>query len=481
MTEGTDGYVENIANGSDREGYTTLQGGANLQWAVSDRLGVQVNVAAEENDDGDWTRVVKDRDAYNAVWNTGIGEYDVSEDYAGFAENDSDRESLKISYRFPWANLVSVTSRLARTDDMGGDLDCTTMDYMNFNQSYEREQYSQEIRLVSPHGKEAWSWILGGFYSTMDYETEQLFHFGNDYPLPFDQTSLVEKEDDTYAVFGQSTVRLLDERLGMTAGLRYEHAERSIERTRYYTMNGVDYALDDPALGYLASKFSGKYDLDDDFDSLLPKFTLDYRFTPDVMIYATAALGYKAGGFSFIVNDPTLAGYDSEYAWTYEAGLKSRLWGDRLMVNLSGFYTDVEDYQDRIVIDNVVTMKNAAKAKIYGAEAELHARPLSGLDFTASLGLQNAEYDDYTDTQKGQTVCYDGNFIALVPDFQYNVAAQYRFPWGICLRGEIFGVGKFYFNRENIDRMSQEGYEIVNAKIGYEIERFDVYVYGNNL
>ena len=478
MTEGTDGPVENIANGRDREGYTTFQGSANLQWDVSDRLSVQVNALAEENDDGDWTWVVKDRNAYNAVWHVGIDEYEVSENYEGHAENDTNRESVKISYQFPWAKLVSVTSRMARSDGMGGDLDCTTMDYMSFEQTSERDQYSQEIRLVSPEKKEDWSWILGIFYAANDYETDQVFNFGSDYMMAFDQTTLAKKEDETYAVFGQSTVRLLDERLGLTAGLRYEHAERSIERIRYYTMGGVDYALDDPGLGAMASEYSGQYDLEDSFDSLLPKFTLDYRLTPDIMAYTTAALGYKAGGFSMISNDPEVAGFDPEYAWTYEAGLKSMLLDGHLMVNLSAFYTDVEDYQDRIMVDNVVTMRNAAKAKIYGCEAEIRWRPLPGLDLLASAGLLHAEYNDYQDIDN---VTFDGNSIAYVPEYQYNVAAQYRFSSGIYLRGELHGIGKMFFNRENTERMSQNGYAIANARIGYETERFDVYLFADNL
>jgi iron complex outermembrane receptor protein len=481
LAEGTDGAIENKYTGNDVNGWTTLAGNANFRWTVTPLLDVQFNIAADSNDDGDFIWVVKDRAAYNAVWAAGLDEYDISVNDEGFAENDSNRESLKITYNLPWADLVSVTSRIARTDDVGGDLDCTTLDYMSFTQSNEKEQYSQEFRLASPAGEEDLSWIFGAFYSTQDYEYEQVFNFGSDFPMPFAQTTDASYDNETYAVFGQSTVRLLDAKFGITAGLRYEHAIRSIQRSRYYTMNGVRYAINDPLLGSMASAYSGIYDQKDDFDSLLPRFILDYRLTPSIMVYSSAALGYKAGGFSTIANNPALAGYDPEYAWTYEVGLKSRFLDDRLMVNLSGFATDVEDYQDRVVIDNVVTMKNAAKAKIYGAEAELRARPLPGLDFTASLGVLQAKYDDYTDTENGQTVRFDGNSIALVPDYQYNVAAQYRFQSGIYLKGEISGVSKSYFTRENIDRMSQNGYEIVNARVGYETERFDVYVYGKNL
>jgi iron complex outermembrane recepter protein len=481
LTEETDGCVENKYNGNDINGWKTFAGNANLLWRVTPLLDIQLNLAADSNDDGNFIWMVKDYDAYNATWGTDLGEHDVNVDNAGFAENDSDRESLKIAYTLPWATLVSVTSRIARSDDVGGDLDQTPMDYMSFAQYNDKEEYAQEIRLASPDEQKDLSWIVGGFFSTKDSEYKQVFNFGDDFYIPYQQTTNASYDNETYAAFGQSTLRLMDSKLGITAGLRYEYAVRFIERNRYYTLYGMDYAIDSPLLGAMASEYSGVYALEEGFDSFLPRFALDYRLSSAVMAYAGAARGYKAGGFSTISNDPEISGYDPEYAWTYEIGVKARFLNKRLLLNLSGFYTDVEDYQDRIVVDNVVTMKNAAKAEIYGAEAELNYRPITGLDLTATLGVLQAEYDDYSDMDDGRTVSFDGNRIALVPDCQYSLSARYRFRSGIYLRGELTGVSKYYFTRENMERLSQNGYELVNFKAGYEAKRFDIYFYGKNL
>lgn len=46
-------------------------------------------------------------------------------------------------------------------------------------------------------------------------------------------------------------------------------------------------------------------------------------------------------------------------------------------------------------------------------------------------------------------------------------------------RLDLTGCGKIYFDKAN--EQSRDSYELVNAKIGYETERFDIYIYGENI
>lgn len=483
LAEGTDGYLKNRLTGHDLGGWHSTMGSLRLHWKASDRLDVRLSVSAEDTDDGDWTWVVRDRQAYDAAWNAGLNRHDVYINNEGLAKTESDMESLKISYRLPWFNLESISSRHYRSRDLDGDFDCTPADYLSMTQEGEDDHYTQEIRLVSPEHKERLSWIAGAFYARRSGDHKTVNEFGRTAPVSFDSAMEADSEGDTYAAFGQSTLRLLGGKLGITAGLRYEHAERTIDRQRYLAMDGRRFNIDDPALGRLAAAHSGNYRQKRRFDTLLPKFALDYRLSPAMTLYASVARGYKPGGFSTTADNPELAGFDPEYAWTYEAGLKSRLLNDRMRLNLTAFYTAVRDYQDRMRVNlNEIAMKNAAKAKIYGAEAELRLRPLTGLDITASLGWTHAEYKDYTDHDKaGNPVRFDGNSIAMTPEYQYHLALQYRFVCGLYLRGEVAGVGTFYFTRENVDRLRQGSYETVNLKLGYETERFDLYLFGDNI
>ena len=74
---------------------------------------------------------------------------------------------------------------------------------------------------------------------------------------------------------------------------------------------------------------------------------------------------------------------------------------------------------------------------------------------------------------------YKGNKNPYAPDYTFNIGAQYRHESGFYARADLIGYGEMYFDKAN--EYSRDAYEIVNAKIGYETEHFDVYLYGKNL
>lgn len=84
------------------------------------------------------------------------------------------------------------------------------------------------------------------------------------------------------------------------------------------------------------------------FSSFAPRFTVDWQATPDILLYASAAKGVRNGGFNTAnpANGsptgilPSEASYDEETNWTYEAGVKSNLFDNRLLLNASVFHID---------------------------------------------------------------------------------------------------------------------------------------------
>src|SRR3546814_6611419 len=80
------------------------------------------------------------------------------------------------------------------------------------------------------------------------------------------------------------------------------------------------------------------------FKSLQPKASLSYFFTDDKMIYASAARGFRSGGFN-AQSQIFPRQYGSEIAETYEVGTKLTLADRRVQLNLAGFYTDQKNVQ----------------------------------------------------------------------------------------------------------------------------------------
>ena len=65
------------------------------------------------------------------------------------------------------------------------------------------------------------------------------------------------------------------------------------------------------------------------------------------------------------------------------------------------------------------------------------------------------------------------------PKYTFNIGAQYRHRNGFYARADLIGYDKMYTDYANTYK--RDAYQIVNAKIGYETDRFDIYLYGKNI
>jgi iron complex outermembrane receptor protein len=266
---------------------------------------------------------------------------------------------------------------------------------------------------------------------------------------------IAETSGRNTAVFGQATYRLFDQRLGFTAGIRFEEAERSMDRN------------DDAIFNYSDSKTENEW---------LPRFIVDYKFTKDLMTYASVSKGWRNGGLNPYAPTRDLIEYDKETAWNYELGFKSSFLENRLRLNAALFYMDVEGYQETIYSNMTSYFGNAEAVTLKGFELELEARPWEGWLFIASFGYTDAVYDEY---QMSETVSLNDNTVADTPEYEFSAVAQYTFPFGLYMRGEFFANGDNYLTPEN--DYKQDSYQLYNARIGYQGEDFEVYLFGENL
>jgi iron complex outermembrane receptor protein len=141
---------------------------------------------------------------------------------------------------------------------------------------------------------------------------------------------------------------------------------------------------------------------------------------------------------------------DSETILSWEAGVKSSLWDNRLRLNATAFTYTVNDIQlNGNDSDGNGVLFNADKAKAYGFEADMELRPIPNLTLSAGLSLLHSEIKDkrvYAQVcgLNGQVVCtvndptikvgantfaqIDGNPLPNAPKYNVNLAARYDFP-----------------------------------------------------
>ncbi|WP_321414645.1 TonB-dependent receptor domain-containing protein [uncultured Desulfobacter sp.] len=215
---------------------------------------------------------------------------------------------------------------------------------------------------------------------------------------------------------------------------------------------------------------------DNSWDDIAPKFSVDYAFTPEFMGYVTIAKGFRPGGFNVWSSVAEYDSFESEELWSYEIGAKTQFFENRLIVNGALFYMDRNDMQaTEQTTESMSYTTNAATAISYGAELEVQAKITPKFTMTASVGYINSEFDEYQDYLGD----YSGNKVSQVPDYTFSIGGQYRAGNGFYAGVDLIGVGRMYSDREN--EYEQDAYQLINAKIGYEAETWDIYLYGKNV
>lgn len=126
-----------------------------------------------------------------------------------------------------------------------------------------------------------------------------------------------------------------------------------------------------------------------------PRVTLDYRWTPNLLVYSSWATGFRAGGFNGRPFNPSqVTSFGPETLVSYELGLKSEWFEHRLRLNVSAFLSHYRDLQVPIfTVDSSGSgfsePVNIGRAQITGAEIALEYRPNPELSLSAWAGLSS--------------------------------------------------------------------------------------------
>ena len=355
-----DGFGENTFNGEDIDDRDEIAARGKLKWQVTDELTV---VAAIDYWDAD------DSGAVVHTFGSAFGELQ------GVVEGGNGKESFR--------DIASETEESRNMRTYGYSLDITYEINENFtfkSLTGYRDEHSVKKSQYDGTDNPGWpstNWNSGVHFSQefqLNWDTDRinsvfgLYYFDDDVfvtntvpfefaiNLPgdiFDERGHAKTE--AYAAFGSLTWAVTD-RLNLTAGVRYSDEKRTTESSFQLRIQlfGLDL--------FLPLNNQRKY------DAWTPRFSIDYALTDDAMVYFTASRGFKSGQ---ILPGNTAPPLDPEFIWSYEGGIKSVLFNDRLKANLSAFYYDYSDLQVSQLLGLSFTLTNAAAADAIGVEAEL--------------------------------------------------------------------------------------------------------------
>ncbi len=341
-----------------------------------------------------------------------------------------------------------------------------------------REKYeaSQEFRLSSPETESGFAWLVGvygGYGSYNAHLHQEMDAMTNPFAALFDQDTFFAQETYEFAPFGQVVIPVSDA-FKITAGLRWHYTER------FATREGLVNTLT-PSFTVASSTSSS--DIRKSWSELLPKLVLSYDITDDHMVYASLNRSFLPGGFNYTTDLGEDGVFDSQTAWNYEIGAKTAWLNNRLFINVAAFYTDFSNLQSLTV--NPVTQEritdNAKKATAYGVEIDVTANLMEGLNVFTGFGYTHAQYDEFFtyDGTTGAKISYDGNRIEFVPEVTLNVGFRYNHESGFFATSTVYYTSDLYWDAGNAHK--RQGVATVDAKIGYQGENFEAYVYGKNI
>ena len=414
----------------------------------------------------------------------------------------NDMEAYGATLQIDWElanglSLTSVTGYYQYDNYQYIDVDQGVANYgvSTFTENY--DQISQELRLLGPKDAKL-QWSVGAYFDSNDNDVVSTQSFDARNLLPFTPPAVPPQTNRTPAFVVTNTNGFLQdvresaksmaafvdakyeitESFAIRGGLRYEEVEKDIDYRRCGTL---PYPTCTPVNTLPATAMKSRKD-----DKMAPSATIEYRPIDDVLLYLSYKKGFKSGGFSNNDAGP----FNSEHVTAWEAGAKTRLLDNRMMLNLTVFQGEYDDLQVSSFdpVSNLFTTTNAASAENKGVEAEVQYAATSRLRFALNVSYLDAAYDDFRNSpcwagqatlgtgcapnaQGSQVQNLSGVVTPYAPEWSGTAAVDYTLPVGgshnLSLGADMFYTGDFATLTDINPRAFQQSYTKVNARIAF--------------
>lgn len=294
----------------------------------------------------------------------------------------TDSKDWGISNELTWnlggATLTSITAYRDYLNEQGQDGDFQAMDILKrFDLDRHFKLFTQEVRLQGEALDGKLDWLVGGYYANEKLFVDDDIVYGNDYEryanclaataisaanvnpasatcsnLPTsafpgfqglaaatgsarlngtgNNSSSFDQRSDNWALFTHNTFDIVEDKLMLTVGARYTHEKKSLAANARFTNTLCPAILNTPlqSLASLACVINGS----------APSFArgsngtefsegqwtgtavLSFKPVDDLMLYASASKGYKAGGFNL-----DFSALDRTCNTTFDAACAARL------------------------------------------------------------------------------------------------------------------------------------------------------------
>ena len=386
--------------------------------------------------------------------------------------------SLRADHDFGALTLTSISAYRRDSFDQQFDADFSQQAVSDETYNQADEQISQEIQLTPSH-KGKLTWVIGAYYFHNNGEYDPLQIASGPPPSTKRTDSFPTLTTQSVAGYAQATYEFLPT-WNVTGGFRYTDEQRHIDgELDSTTAAGVT-----TVTPYVTARTQT--------DTPTARFSLDHKFTPDILGYFSYNRGFKSGGFN--PASPTSPAYAPEYLDAYEFGAKSLLFDHRLRLNLAAYLYEYQNIQVNTYIGTLGVIYNGAAAQLYGLDGDFDYRLTQNLSLNGGLSLIHDRFTNFPNAVLGE-ILPDGlptthpgsatsNRLPFTPDAQLNIGMDYKHdvPRGVAdfVFQEQYSTG-YYIQPDNV--LQQKGFSELNASVTYRPTGTNYFlsIYANNL
>jgi len=366
------------------------------------------------------------------------------------SEVESQGGSLKVVGEYDNYTFKSITGVRTLEDEL------STRIGFPFNQETDQDQFSQEFTITSNFDSN-FNYVAGLFFFEEDIQLNSTF------VIPFE----LGVETSAQAAFFQGTYEF-GEKTSLTGGVRYTDEEKSIDGLSVVT-----------GLSRVETR---------DFTNTTYRINLDHQFSDNVFAYVSYSTGFKSGGWSPDCFSPAgcFLPVDEEELDTFEVGIRSTLFNNRVRLNATLFSNTYDDLQIGATVPDLgFTRLNVDEAEIDGFELEASFLLSENFSINTTIGLLDAEYSSLTEIQAASLTnggaspgcngvpsveCGLGLQLKNAPDYKGSVGLVYT---SYLNNGELTANLDFSFEDEsfnlaaNIPNSVTDVSTLINARIAY--------------
>jgi iron complex outermembrane receptor protein len=278
-------------------------------------------------------------------------------------------------------------------------------------------------------------------------------------------------KQDFYSLFVNDEVSFLDERLILSAGVRYDHW-KNYDGDFYDSTTGTDIRIDYP---------------DKSDEAVSPRAGAVFKVTEKAKLRASFGTGFKApslyylyksgphGAARFDLANPDL---DAEkMVWSYDVGFDIRP-NDQLSLSMTFYQSRFEDFLGDKTLDSaevpswfspdpgmaVIQKVNLGRVDIHGVEAGLEYKFDDRWSAFINHTYNVSKIKEY-DPDPG----IEGNYLSYTPRHMTKIGVTYDNPKIFTLSVFLTHVGERYGDLENSDNKKLGAYQVVDLKISRKL------------